>query len=199
MAFTFLFVPHVHILLIASIYFWQDVCIKFHVIFLSWPIKWNEKVFERRVTFLSLALFDSFHTSIVEIANNLHHTNSLKDLASHEKGWSYFMKRTEIIVITVSILLEEIFSDHFSNLQKWFLLLRKSVLTNKLHDFIKLILLLKDLFKLDSVLRKSCVFLVEIRFKKFFVFWIRNSPVNSREMLSLSKSFLKTPEHLHNS
>merc|ERR1712183_720671 len=71
----------------------------------------------------------------METNNNLHHTNSLCKWA-HE------------IIVRKAILLEKVLADDSRNFKSTFLVFRQRILTNKLDDFLQIVLFLQNFLHL---------------------------------------------------
>merc|ERR1719146_283062 len=120
----------------------------------------------------------------MEVGNDTHHANGLDDWALE-------------VIVSETILLQEVFTNNLGNLQGNLLILRQRVLTDKLHNLLKVILLLQDLLEL---LLQEWVLRVELR-----EVWLQNAdvlgegdvPVDRREVLPLGKLLVQTPEDLH--
>mmetsp|Transcript_28787 Transcript_28787/g.42781 ORF Transcript_28787/g.42781 Transcript_28787/m.42781 type:complete len:268 (+) Transcript_28787:614-1417(+) len=97
-----------------------------------------------------------------------------------------------------SILCKEILTDKLGNLHNNLLILGKRFLSYKLHNFRKVILLLKDSTASVAKVGVTGVQLVEVGLKNLHVLGVRNEPVKTGEMLTLGKLFIKSPKHLNN-
>lgn len=75
---------------------------------------------------------DGSVASLVERADDLHHANSLP-------------KRAVAVVLTEGVLLEELVLDDVSDVESSLLIFGKRVLADQLHDFLQIVLLLKNL------------------------------------------------------
>jgi len=130
-------------------------------------------------------LVEEVEGAVVEEADVLEHPSSL-------------VKRASVIPLRESILHEEIFTNHTSNIELKLLGLTKGILTDELDDFLKRLLLTKDVLELGDVLEVIRVSLVVESSETTLVLGEREVPVDSREVLLLSKLLIKTPEDLHN-
>mmetsp|Transcript_7659 Transcript_7659/g.13558 ORF Transcript_7659/g.13558 Transcript_7659/m.13558 type:complete len:224 (-) Transcript_7659:194-865(-) len=120
----------------------------------------------------------------VEANNDLHHTDGLCQWA-HE------------IVVSEAILLQEVLSDDLCHFQSAFLILGQGVLADKLHDFLKIILLLQDFLHLLLQHAVLCVILLKVRLQDSNVLGEGDVPIHRWEMLSLRELFVQAPEDLH--
>lgn len=82
-------------------------------------------------------LIHSLLALLVELADDLHHTNSLDE-------------RAVAIVLRESVLLEELFLNDIGDLERGLLVLTERILTNELHNFDEIVLELEN--GLDSLL-----------------------------------------------
>jgi len=94
-------------------------------------------------------------------------------------------------------LLEELILDQFGNLESGLLVFAEGVLTNQLHDFDQVVLLLQDVLDGELVPHEVWVSSVVVFLKFSVVVGERDVPVHGREMLSLGEFLVQTPEDLY--
>ena len=128
---------------------------------------------------------DGLLAEIVEVDDGGKHTNGL------EKG-------AGVVVLGESVLREEILTDELGNLHDDLLILGKGLLTDELDNLGEVVLLLEDGTALVTEVGVTGVHVVEEGLKNVHVLGVGNEPVDGREMLTLGKLLVKTPEHLHN-
>jgi hypothetical protein len=119
----------------------------------------------------------------VESHNHLHHANRLGQWA-------------EEVVITETVLLQEIFANNTRDLKRDLLILRQRVLADQLHNLLQIILLLQNLL---HGLLKCAIFRVigfEPGLQDANVLGEGNIPIDGWEMLTLCKLLIQPPEAL---
>ena len=120
---------------------------------------------------------------IIEVDNHLQHT--------HRLG-----KWTGVVIIGESVLRKEILTNELCHFHNNLLILRKRFLTDKLDNLGKVVFLLEDGTSLVTQVRVLFIQTVEVWFEYLHVLRVRNEPVKTGEMLSLSKLLIETPKHL---
>mmetsp|Transcript_5322 Transcript_5322/g.10991 ORF Transcript_5322/g.10991 Transcript_5322/m.10991 type:complete len:296 (+) Transcript_5322:186-1073(+) len=134
---------------------------------------------------ISRAVSNCLLGQVVEGDDDLEHTNSLN-------------KRAGVIEISESILRQEIFADKLSNFHNDLLILGKGFLSDQLHNLLQVIFLLKNVHGSLTKARVLFIHSIEVWFQNLHVFGVRNEPVERREMLTLSKFLIQSPEDLDN-
>jgi hypothetical protein len=105
--------------------------------------------------------------------NALHHADGL---------WKWAI----VVIVRESVLLQELVLDELGDLEGSLLVLTQGVLSDELHDFDKIVLLLQDVLDSNFVSHEVRVSGIIIFLKSSIVVRIRNVPVDGWEMLSLS-------------
>mmetsp|Transcript_8187 Transcript_8187/g.12551 ORF Transcript_8187/g.12551 Transcript_8187/m.12551 type:complete len:212 (+) Transcript_8187:21-656(+) len=102
-----------------------------------------------------------------------------------------------VVVLGESVLLKELILDKLGDFEGGLLVLTKGVLSDQLDNFDQIILFLENL--LHDVLKSHevGVSLVVVVLESSIVVRVRDVPVHRREMLSLGKLLVQTPEDLH--
>merc|ERR1712166_718354 len=125
------------------------------------------------------ALSDSFLRHFVEANNHPHHADGLA-------------KRAHEVIISEAILLQEILSDDFRNLEGALLILGQGILANKLHNLLEVVLFLQDLlyFLLQHAILGIKPF--EIRLKRSDILREGDVPIDRWEVLPLRQLLIET-------
>jgi len=122
--------------------------------------------------------------AIVEKADSFHHADGLPEGAV-------------VIVIGEGVLLEELILDNSCSLKNSFLIFREGVLTDELDDFGELIFGLEDLSELLTKSHELGLSLGVMLLEGVVIVGERDVPVDGREMLTLSKLLIQSPENGH--
>ena len=134
---------------------------------------------------LALLTFEKNLLAALIISDNtLHHSNGL---------WKWAV----VVVVRESILLQELILDQLGHLEGCLLVLTEGVLSDQLHNFDKIVLLLQDVLDGNLVSHEVWVSSIIIFLKSSIVVRVGNVPVDGWEMLSLSELLIQAPENLH--
>mmetsp|Transcript_21099 Transcript_21099/g.29210 ORF Transcript_21099/g.29210 Transcript_21099/m.29210 type:complete len:369 (-) Transcript_21099:628-1734(-) len=117
-------------------------------------------------------------------------------VAQHVRG---LVEGAELIVRGKRVLLQVVVLDDASRLKDDFLLVCQRVLAHQLHNLIQILLFLQNVSSLGSHRYKIRLISFIETFKSIDILGVRDAPIHRRKMLSLSKFFIKSPEHLHDS
>lgn len=101
------------------------------------------------------------------------------------------------VVLGHTVLLKEVILQHTGDLERDLLVLAQSALSDKLHDFGKILLLLQNLLGLRTELNETRLCGLVVGIEDFGVLGIREGPVDGREVLPLGELLVQTPEDLH--
>ena len=124
---------------------------------------------------LALLTFEENLLAALVVSDNaLHHSNGL---------WKWAV----VVVVRESILLKELVLDQLGYLKGCLLVLTQGVLSDKLHNFDKIVLLLQDVLDGNLVSHEVWVSSIIIFLKCSIVVRVGNVPVDGWEMLSLSE------------
>lgn len=132
----------------------------------------------------AVTLRDRLLRLVVEAHHTLHHPVS-------------FPHGAELVVVRVSVLLQEVLLDQCGDVQSDLVRVAKRRLTDQLHDLVQIFRSRKQL--LDTAGKPGVfrvVFLV-VLLERGGVFTVRLTGVDGREMLALSQFLVQTPEDLH--
>jgi len=134
---------------------------------------------------LALLTFEKNLLAALIISDNtLHHSNGL---------WKWAV----VVVVRESILLQELILDQLGHLEGCLLVLTEGVLSDQLHNFDKIVLLLQDVLDGNLVSHEVWVSSIIIFLKSSIVVRVGNVPVDGWEMLSLSELLIQSPEDLY--
>lgn len=102
-----------------------------------------------------------------------------------------------LVVWGIRILCQEIFSQQLGHFKNDLVRFGQRVLSDKLHNFAEIFLLLKNFAALCSQAHEIGVNRV-IKFREGFdIVGIRNEPIDAGEVLALGELLVQTPKHLH--
>mmetsp|Transcript_74114 Transcript_74114/g.214349 ORF Transcript_74114/g.214349 Transcript_74114/m.214349 type:complete len:491 (-) Transcript_74114:426-1898(-) len=120
---------------------------------------------------------------LMEADDHLHHADGLRE-GAHE------------IVVSETVLLQEVLADDLGDLEGALLVFGQRVLADELHDLLQVILLLQDLLHLLLQHAVFRVVLLEVRLQGPDVLRERDVPVDRREVLPLRELLVQPPEYL---
>merc|ERR1711939_620858 len=140
----------------------------------------------RRIPNLSPRLTgsDGFLRLVVEAHHAAHHPRSLP-------------QRTVLVVVTVSVLLQEVFLEEGSDIKGDLVSIAERGLANELHNLIEIFRGGKDLLDASSHAGELGHLTLVERLERRRVFGITLTRVNTGKMLSLRQLLVQTPEHLY--
>jgi hypothetical protein len=102
----------------------------------------------------------------------------------------------ELVVVGVTVLLEEVLLDEGGNIQGDLVRVRQGTLSDKLHDLVQLLGIGQQLLDALSESGEFGVLLLVILVQDVGVLAVRQTGVDRREVLSLGELLVETPEHL---
>lgn len=104
-----------------------------------------------------------------------------------------------MIVITVPILLQEVVLEKTCNIKRNLVWVAKRGFAHKLHDLIQVLGIRKKLPDTVSEAGELGMIFLVVFVKYVGIFTVRLRGIYGREMLSLGKLFIETPEHCNGS
>ena len=107
-----------------------------------------------------------------------------------------FVEWAVAIVRRISVLLQDVILQQLGHLKSDLVSLGQRCLAYELDNFQKIFFLLQDLVNLCSERNKVGEVLVIVVVESVHVLGIGDQPVHQREVLTLSKFFVETPENL---
>lgn len=114
---------------------------------------------------ISLGLDDGFFCALEVVDNTAHHADG-------------FVEGACVVIVAECVLLQEIFSDDFSDFECEFLVFGEGVSTDKLDDFVEFCFFVEDFFEGGSKVGEVGVEVVEVGVELAFVVGCGDVPVD---------------------
>ena len=128
-------------------------------------------------------VFDGLHATIIEVSDNAEHAHGL-------------VKGRGEVIFGIGVLLQEIFTNDLGDFHNDLLVFGEGLLTDQLHDFLKVVFFLQDGTNSVSHENELGVHGGEEGLQHTIVLTVGDEPVDGGEVLTLGKLLFQTPEDL---